>query len=231
MSETETENKKPQIVEEVPNAVKYDDGTILLKNVRASYPHVLKAQPNKNEKGEITGYSYSIKALMPKDTHDEAKKLLMREIKRILKESNRGENLPSKVKFLRNGDPVDEDDVGKPEEAGCWTVSARESKRPIVVDNRKDPKTGKPRRLNPADERDQERIYGGCYVNVIIRPWFQNNTNGKRVNAGLSVVQFKKDGEAFGSGRIGDDDVDDRLASELEDENEEVDGENDYDDL
>jgi hypothetical protein len=44
-------------------------------------------------------------------------------------------------------------------------------------------------------------------------------------------VQFKKDGEAFGSGRIGDDDVDDRLASELEDENEEVDGENDYDDL
>lgn len=228
MSETET--KRAEVVEEVPNAVRYDDGTVLLKMVRASYPHVLKAQPNKNEKGEITGYSYSIKVLMPKDTHDEAKKLLMREIKRILKESNRGENLPSKVKFLRNGDPADEDDVGKPEEAGCWTVSARESKRPIVVDNRKDPKTGKPRRLNPDDERDQERIYGGCWVNVIIRPWFQNNTNGKRVNAGLSVVQFKKDGEAFGTGRIGDDAVDERLAGELDDEDGEVDDDS-YDDL
>lgn len=230
---SQTTEKPAEIVEEVPNAVRYDDGTIMLKNVRASYPHVLKAQPTKNDKGEITGYSYSIKVLLLKATHEEAKKMLVREINRILKESNKGEKIPADKKFLRDGDPRDPDeDVGKPEEAGCWTVSARESKRPIVIDSRKDPKTGVPRRLDPNSEQDMERIYGGCYVNVMIRPWFQNNTNGKRVNAGLSVVQFKRDGEAFGSGRISDDTVDKRFASEVEDEDGEADEESsNYDDL
>lgn len=227
---SQTAEKPAEVVEEVPNAVRYSDGTIMLKNVRASYPHVLKAQPTKDKDGNITGYSYSIKALLPKETHEEAKKLLVREINKLLKESNKGEKLPADKKFLRDGDPKDEDDVGKPEEAGCWTVSARESKRPIVIDSRKDPKTGRPRRLDPTDDRDNERIYGGCYVNVMIRPWFQNNTNGKRVNAGLSVVQFKKDGEPFGTGRISDDTVDSRFASEVEDEDGEADDDS-YDDL
>jgi ssDNA-binding protein len=227
---SQTAEKPAEAVEEVANAVRYDDGTIMLKNVRASYPHVLKAQPNKNEKGEITGYSYSIKVLLPKDTHVEAKKLVQREIMKILKENNRGEKIPTKLRFLRDGDPADEDDVGKPEEAGCWTVSARESKRPVVIDNRKDPKTGQPRRLNPDNPEDNERIYGGCYVNVMIRPWWQSNVNGKRVNAGLSVVQFRKDGEPFGSGRITDDVVDSRFSSELEDDDGEVE-DSDYDDL
>jgi hypothetical protein len=143
-----------------------------------------------------------------------------------LKESNKGEPIGRDRRFLQDGDPGEED-IGNPEEKGCWVVSARESKRPIVIDNRRDPKTGKPRRLDPNDERDVERIYGGCYVNVMIRPWFQNNAYGKRVNAGLSVVQFVRDGEPFGTGRISDDVVDKRF--DVEDEGEVDDS--DYDDL
>jgi hypothetical protein len=214
-----------EVVESVENAARYSDGLILLKNVRASYPHVLKAAKFKGAGPDDPG-SYSIKVLLPKTTHDEAKKLLQRAITRILKESNKSEPIGRDRRFLQDGDPGEED-IGNPEEKGCWVVSARESKRPIVIDNRRDPKTGKPRRLDPNDDRDVERIYGGCYVNVMIRPWFQNNAYGKRVNAGLSVVQFVRDGEPFGTGRISDDTVDSRF--DVEDEGEVDDS--DYNDL
>jgi hypothetical protein len=224
MSQAQTQPKN-EVVESVENAARYSDGLILLKNVRASYPHVLKPTKFKGADADAPA-SYSIKVLLPKTTHDEAKKLLQRAITRVLKESNKGEPIGRDRRFLQDGDPGEED-IGNPEEKGCWVVSARESKRPIVIDNRKDPRTGKPRRLDPNDERDAERIYGGCYVNVMIRPWFQNNAYGKRVNAGLSVVQFVRDGEPFGTGRISDDTVDSRF--DVEDEGEVDDS--DYDDL
>lgn len=224
MSQAQTEQKN-EVVETVENASRYSDGLILLKNVRASYPHVLKPAKFKGSDPDAPG-SYSIKVLLPKATHEEARKLLQRAITRILKESNKGEAIGRDRRFLQDGDPS-EGDIGNPEERGCWVVSARESKRPIVIDNRKDPRTGKPRRLDPNDDRDVERIYGGCFVNVMIRPWFQNNAYGKRVNAGLSVVQFVRDGEPFGTGRISDDVVDSRF--EVEDEGEVDDS--DYDDL
>lgn len=213
MSETK---EKRTVVESVPNAVRYSDGTILLKMVRASYPHLLVAQENENDDGKVTK-TFSIKALLPKETHGEAKSLLVKVVKQILKDNNKGANIPSDKKFIRDGDPKDEDDVGKPDEVGCWVVSARETKRPITISNKKDPKTGKARRLDPEDQDDVDMIYGGCWVNVLIRPWWQSNKYGKRVNAGLSVVQFKKNDEPFGTGRIRDEDVDDMLEDELED--------------
>lgn len=213
MSETTTRT----IVEEVANAVRYSDGTILLKNVRCSYPHILTPQENKDDSGNST-YSYSIVGLMPKATHDEAKKMCVRAINAILKESNKGEKIPSNKKFLRDGDPKDDDDVGKPEEAGMWVVSTRESKRPIALSNKKDPETGKLRRLKATNPGDSDVIFGGCWVNILIRPWFQNNKYGKRVNAGLSVVQFRKKDEPFGTGRIREEDIDDTFGEEADGE-------------
>lgn len=40
-------------------------------------------------------------------------------------------------------------------------------------------------------------IYGGCYVNVILNIWAQDNKFGKRINASLSGVQFNADGVPF----------------------------------
>ena len=52
-------------------------------------------------------------------------------------------------------------------------------------------------------------IYAGCWVNILIRPWWQNSAKwGKRVNAGLTAVQFVRDDEPFGQGRITSEDVD-----------------------
>jgi hypothetical protein len=209
------EDRKP--VETVANAVRYSDGTILLKNVRASYPHVLIPQENENDDGKTTK-SYSIKALLPKETHEEAKKLLVRVVNQILKDNNKGGKIPSDKKFIRDGDPKDDDDVAKPDEVGCWVVSARESKRPAALSNKRDPETKKAKRLDPNDVDDVDLIYGGCYVNILIRPWWQSNKYGKRVNAGLSAVQFRGHGEAFGTGRIRDEDVDETFEEGLEDD-------------
>ena len=225
MSETK---EARTIVESVPNAVRYSDGTILLKNVRLSYPWLFTAQENKADDGTLTK-SYSVTGLMPKETHEDAKKMLVRAINALLLEHNKTKqnpkgSIPSDKKFCRDGDPKDEDDAGKPENAGMWVVATRESKKPILLDKFKDPATGKPRRLTDADK---EKLYGGCWGNILIRPWFQDNKYGKRVNAGISVVQFVKNDTPFGTGRISDDDVDDTFDAE----GEEATTDEDLDDL
>ena len=83
--------------------------------------------------------------------------------------------------------------------AGNLFLAASSAARPVVVDKDRTPLTagdGKP--------------YGGCYTNVTVDLWAQDNKFGKRVNATLSGVQFVKDGESFGGGRRGSvDDFDD----------------------
>ena len=44
------------------------------------------------------------------------------------------------------------------------------------------------------------KMYGGCYVNVAIRPWLQENKHGRGVRCDLVAVQFAADGEPFGEG-------------------------------
>jgi hypothetical protein len=73
-------------------------------------------------------------------------------------------------------------------EGHAW-VSAANKQRPRIVDRDKTD-------LVQADGRP----YGGCYVNLVIDTWAQDNKFGKRVNATLLGVQFVADGEAFSGG-------------------------------
>lgn len=68
-------------------------------------------------------------------------------------------------------------------------VSAANKARPAVVDLDKSP-------LTQADGKP----YSGCYVNVSLDIWAQDNQFGKRINAKLLAVQFARDGEAFSGG-------------------------------
>jgi hypothetical protein len=86
---------------------------------------------------------------------------------------------------------------------GNHYVSARNATRPIVIDRDKSP-------LTQADGR----IYAGCYVNVSLDVWAQDNGYGKRINAKLLAVQFVKDGEAFGGGAQGSADAFDDLGDD-----------------
>jgi len=81
--------------------------------------------------------------------------------------------------------------------AGNLFISAasQESARPSVIDGNRQPLT----------ERDG-KPYAGCYVNVSIDLWAQDNSFGKRINAQLRGVQFLRDGDAFAAGRPADSD-------------------------
>jgi len=69
------------------------------------------------------------------------------------------------------------------------SLNASNKTRPLVIDRDKSPLTAQ-----------DGRPYGGCYVNVTVDVWAQDNSYGKRVNAALSGVQFSKDGDSFGGG-------------------------------
>jgi hypothetical protein len=72
---------------------------------------------------------------------------------------------------------------------GNLFISARSKVRPSVFD-------GQRNELTEADGKP----YSGCYVNVSLELWAQDNQFGKRINAQLRGVQFLRDGDAFSGG-------------------------------
>lgn len=194
---------KREVVSKVSNAVLYSDGLIRIDNVRASYPHVGRSWAGEDDQEK----KFSIVGLLDKKTHEAAKSLCVKRITELLKE-NKVEKIASDKKFIKDGDLSD-----KEENEGMYTVSARESRRPAVRDKENN-------LITDADEIE-ELIYGGCFVSILIRPWFQNHKKfGKRVNAGLVAVRFMRDGEAFGEGRIQDEDIDDMMSDVDEDDDD-----------
>ena len=190
------------IKKRVKNAILYENGFIRVDNIRFSYPHLDKAWKKKGDTGEA---KFSLTGMMSKETHEEAKNLIRDEMTRILKEAK--VTLKAAMKFMRDGDAgvEDGDDDAENTYAKHWYVSAREANRPTlrIVRN------GKAEKLDPVDDLEEivEKFYGGAYGHMLIRPWVQDNDFGKRLNAGLMGVVFSKKGEAFGQGRIDDDDA------------------------
>lgn len=190
--------------------VLYDDGTIRIDGVRFSYPHLAKAYA-----GEDGGEAkFGLVGLLPKKKNEAVHKLLNSAINDLLKE-NKVKAIAGEKKFLRDGDESD-----KEEHSGFWTISARETRKPPLRNAQ-----------NETVEQDAiaEVFQPGYWGSMFIRPWFQNNKYGKRVNAGLSSVQFICEDETFGEGRISDDELDD-IYDAYEDDGE-VDDEEDDDDI
>jgi hypothetical protein len=186
-----------EIVKQGKNYEVYSDGTIMLFNVRASYPHPFYPYATDDDKAQGKTGAYSCVGLMPKESHGEAKDACVAAINDLLRK-NKLDMMPAEKKFIRNGD-----DLGKVETKGMFQVSAREQRRPLVL-------------LANGDvaDKDEHRdlFYGGCWVNMLIRPWFQSHQKyGKRVNAGLSALQFVRDDEAFGEGRVSAEEVQSRF--------------------
>lgn len=218
-----------KVVKQTDFCMAYNDGTILCKFMRASHPHVFtpyKApddEPDKKPNFSCTGLWPKVPLLYP------SKDIVKARIIEIATQ-NKNPNLPDDRKFQRDGSLKKD----KPELVGNFLISANEEKRPIVMGPRIDPKTGNPQRLVKGNPDDEAIIYGGCYINMLIRPWWQNNKWGKRVNAGLVAVQYvplrvvkrylpDAVDDPFGGGRISEETVDQTFASV-------TDGDDGYDD-
>lgn len=174
------------------NFIRYTNGCIKIENVRFSYPHLDKPYAGKNAT-EKSVPKYGVVSMLNKKTHVEAKKAIEERIAELLKEAKLNK-MPMKDKFFRDGDEEKEAVY-----EGHWIVSAREERKPAVRNRRGELVT------EPRDIADL--IEGGYWGHVLIRPWFQDNDYGQKVNAGLVGVQHVKDDETFGEGRIDDTDA------------------------
>ena len=92
---------------------------------------------------------------------------------------------------------------------GSYSLGANNKARPLVIDRDKSP-------LTEADGRP----YAGCYCNVQVDCWAQDNSFGRRINFQLSGVQFVKDGDAFTGGSPAHPDDFDDLAVQGDDVND-----------
>lgn len=187
-----------EIKRKVKNGVLYTNGMIKIERVRASYPHLDKPYAGKNDEGKETAAKFGIVGMLSKSTHVEVKKLIVEQIEQMLRENKA--TVGKDKWFIRNGDDHEKAETY----GGHWIVSARESRRPSLRNRRGELMTEK--------EEIAEMFYGGCYVSILIRPWYQDGQKvgkgyGKRINAGLVGVQFIDDGEPFGEGRIDDSDA------------------------
>ena len=178
-----------------------DPCKVRLKMVRLSYPHLFKAKGfGRDQTGEK---KFSATAIIDPDTKaGKANMDLLDDAIAAAKEAKWG-NKPPKLKSdkicFRDGD----DDAD--ETKGMMICVASNSKRPITLDENGDDVT----------EAD-DVLYAGCYVDMIVRIWAQDNEFGQRINASLEGVKYRDEGAAFSghskttAGDFDDDDADDR---------------------
>lgn len=80
---------------------------------------------------------------------------------------------------------------------GNYFISASREQSPQMI--RPD---GSP--VDPANVMEYQtlarKMYGGCYVNVALRPWIQDNSFGRAIRCDFVAIQFAKDGTPFGDG-------------------------------
>lgn len=79
--------------------------------------------------------------------------------------------------------------AGVPEYAGKFFISCNNAKRFTILDADKTPLTAK-----------DGRPYSGCFGNIIVDIYAQDNTWGRRINATVTGVQYVSKGTAFGGG-------------------------------
>lgn len=201
------------IIAEGENYRAYSDGTILLRNIRFSYPHVDAPWGKKPEDKK----KYSCSALAPKRTHEEMRQYVKKRISELLKENKQSlETFKTDALCMRNGDKS-----GQAEAVGHWLIAAREDNQPSV----RGPDT------KPIPQgRIAAEVKGGYWGDMLIRLWYQDNTHGKRVNAGLVAIQVKKKDKTFGNQtNVSEDDLDETFeevegdesgASEVDDDDD-----------
>ena len=178
---------------------------IYIQHARLSFPHLTQA----HQSGPNSAAKFSADLLLPvSDTQVSTLEQAGLAIAAEISPQNPQQviTLARQDRQLRSFGPGElkvKADTGQPYDGyvGHFFVSASNQIMPQMV--RAD---GKP--IDPANQMEAQAVartmYGGCYVNAAIKPWPQNNTNGRAVRWELVAIQFAADGEAFGSGAPAD---------------------------
>lgn len=164
--------------------------TITVKNVRLSYPHLFKPADYQGD----GNFSYSTKCLVAKGSDTD--KAIKAAINSAAQEAW-PKDWQKKITQLVAMGPMkncytDGDTTGKDENIGMMVLSA---KRPVAK--------GAPqiidRDTSPLKESDG-RPYAGCFADVSVEIYCQNQAGKEGIRCSLRWVQFRKDGDAFTGG-------------------------------
>lgn len=190
---------------------------IALKNVRLSFPHLFKAKAfNKDQDPKFQATFL----LDPSDKdHAKAIKQIKAQAKKVLIEKF-GE-MPEKGDFKLCFGLAEKHPKKKKYEGyeGMFYIATSNTIAPTTIDRRK----------QEVVEQDGV-LYAGAFVNTNITLWPQDHPQGgKGVNANLRIVQFFRDGDAFGTSKASVDEMDEVEIDD--DEDGAVDNWDDEDDL
>lgn len=177
-----------------------DRKLIKIENVRISHPYFGAMKASESDDGTAK-LSRNGVALLSKTSHLAAKDAFMALVKEL--ETVNKAKIPSEYRCIKDGDETD-DEVKQ----GQWVINFSDNGK-----NRPPVRTVDGEVMSDAEEID-EKFYGGCWVSVLLRPWFfggkaKNSTKTfpKRVCCGYNGVQFLRDDKRFGAGAIDDTDV------------------------
>jgi hypothetical protein len=158
---------------------------IKLDVVRLSFPVIwepkafAKDQKEKFQATFLLDPSDKAHSNMIKTIKKEAKRIVMEQFGEIPKGLKKCYGLADKHETKKEYDGYE----------GMFYIGTGSTQQPTLVD----------RNRNEVVEKDGV-LYAGCFVNTVITLWCQDHpVGGKRVNANLRIIQFVKDGEAFGN--------------------------------
>ena len=144
------------------------------------------------EKCSINGSTarFQCKGILSAD-HPDIKKI--EEAEELAAKEKWGAKADAMLKMIRKADDgVLHDGDMKPNWDGFegnFYVNCASDNRPGIYDRDRTP-------LAQSDGRP----YGGCFVNLRIDVWAQDNGYGKKLNASLLGIQFVRDGDSFAAG-------------------------------
>lgn len=167
------------------------ENRVWIKDVRIAYAQgIFEARAAKQADGSLSKPKYGAAFLFP-STHPCVKDVATFVVKAA--QLRWGAKADEMLKMLKAGDrlPVHSGDAKATSAgyAGNLYLNAGNAVRPLILDQNKNP-------LVVADGKP----YSGCYVNVFLEIWAQDNQHGKRINASLLGVQFVRDGERLAGG-------------------------------
>ena len=186
---------------------------------RLSYPYL--ATPDQGR--EYSDDKYKTDILFPKDTFKEEGAKLRKACILCARDffDNQTMTLKSFKHPIKDGDEKDMTKESNKHYANCYYITAKTDRKPMVLDARR----------KEMSAEDIAQLKGGDYARVVLSI-FGYPHKGGGVSAGLQVVQFAKEGEAFGGdGRQADLALLDDLEVELDSVDDLVDEAESLDDL
>lgn len=184
------------------------DSLIHLGNVRLSFPHIAEPQKQQGDSGERV--TYNAEFILTPDHPGWAKFWQVVNAKAAEKWKDKA---PQVIQMV-NGDRKKRCYGSGQEKVNSKTFKVYDGYEGMVyIGAQRQQKDGMPQiidaqgqAIDPANtmacQALARKLYGGCYVNAAIKPWFQENKHGYGIRCELVAVQFFADGTPFGEGNI-----------------------------